>query len=302
MKERKDVKFIIYQMLYVFVICVVALKGANLDLEEVISKEKVVQREYADSLKSFLDSILALGLVPQITFDTTRKFVNVDDLRQQLTQLKLQVSVMKPSNFVAPNIVTERIEEDKKIEPEEELKNIEPLQVQSLTQYTNNTITNRGSETLEILADGSLVASIPPGGTRTFLLQGQSSVTYRKGTQSKTVTTQKNKAPTIILQSLAPSGEDVSVRKIQSTTGYRVKISDDIPGQLEVNFSGPISVKEAGPLTYDITLNFLGSKGAYERYTEGRDSPYTVGFNVTVSDKIAGHSITRKGIFTFGEW
>jgi len=79
MKERKDVKFIIYQMLYVFVICVVALKGANLDLEEVISKENVVEKEYADSLKSFLDSILALGLVPKITFDTARKFVNVDD-------------------------------------------------------------------------------------------------------------------------------------------------------------------------------------------------------------------------------
>ena len=42
MKEKKDVKFIIYQMLYVFVICVIALKGANLDLEEVISKENVV--------------------------------------------------------------------------------------------------------------------------------------------------------------------------------------------------------------------------------------------------------------------
>ena len=138
--------------------------------------------------------------------------------------------------------------------------------------------------------------------TRTFVLGGQTSVTYRKGTQSKTVNTTKNKAPKITMQRLAPSGEDVSVRKIQSTTGYRVTIRDDVPGQLDVKFSGPISVKEAGPLVYDVTLNFLGSKGQYERYTDSRDEPYTVGFNVTVSDRIAGHSITRKGIFVFGEW
>ena len=302
MREKKDVKFIIYQMLYVLVICIIALKGADLDLEEVISKENVVEKEYADSLKSFLDSILALGLVPQITFDTTKKFVNVDDLRQQLTQLKLQVSVMKPSTFVAPTLKQDE-PEIKKDELEEDLPpDIEPLKVQSLKQYTSNTITNRGSQTLEIIADGTQMASIPPGGTRTFVLGGQTSVTYRKGTQSKTVNTTKNAAPKITMQRLAPSGEDVSVRKIQSTTGYRITISDDVPGQLDVKFSGPISVKEAGPLTYDITLNFLGSKGAFERYTDSRDEPYTVGFNVTVSDRIAGHSITRKGIFVFGEW
>ncbi len=302
MKERKDVKFIIYQMLYVFVICVVALKGANLDLEEVISKENVVEKEYADSLKSFLDSILALGLVPKITFDTARKFVNVDDLKKQLSELRLQVSVMKPSTFVAPTLKKDEPEINKEI-PEEELQNIEPLKVQTLTQYTNNSITNRGSETMTIIgSDGSTLATIPPGGSRSFVLGGQTSVTYKKGNQSKTVTTKKNKAPTITLQSLAPSGEDVSVRKIQSTTGYRVTISDDFPGQLDVNFSGPISVKQAGPLTYDITLNFLGSKGAFERYTESKDEPYTVGFRVTVKDRIAGHSIQRSGIFTFGEW
>jgi len=302
MKEKKDVKFIIYQMLYVFVICVIALKGANLDLEEVISKENVVEREYADSLKSFLDSILALGLVPEITFDTTRKFVNVDDLKKQLSELRLQVSVMKPSTFVAPTLRPDDPEIEKEV-PEEDLQNIEPLKVQTLTQYTENSITNRGSESMTIVgSDGSTLANIPPGGSRSFVLGGQTSVTYKKGNQSKTVTTKKNQAPKISLQSLAPSGEDVSVRKIQSTTGYRVTISDDFPGQLDVNFSGPVSVKQSGPLTYDVTLNFLGSKGAFDRYTESRDEPYTVGFRVTIKDRIAGHSLQRSGIFTFGEW
>ena len=263
----------------------------------------LLQKEYADSLKSFLDSILALGLVPEITFDTMKKFTNIDELKIQLSQLKTQLSVVQTSpTFQAPQIKLdpEKKEEEKK---EEETETIEPLKVQSLTQYTSNTITNRGSQTLSIIgSDGSTLASISPGGSQTFTLGGQSSVTYKQGDQSKTVTTKPNKAPTVTLQSLAPSGEDVSIRKIQSTTGYRVTISDDFPGQLDVNFTGPISVKQAGPLTYDITLNFLGSKGAFDRYTESKDSPYTVGFRVTITDKIAGHSIQRSGIFTFGEW
>ncbi|MBC8488721.1 MAG: hypothetical protein H8D45_22070 [Bacteroidetes bacterium] len=303
MKEKKDVKFVIYQVLYIFVVCVIALKGANLDLEEVISKENIVEKEYADSLKAFLDSILALGLVPEITFDTTKKFTNIEELKIQLSQLKTQLSVVQTSpNFQAPEIKIDPIKEEEKLE-ELDPETIEPLKVQALTQYTSNTITNRGSQTLSIIgSDGSTLASISPGGSQTFTLGGQSSVTYKQGNQSKTVTTKPNKAPTVTLQSLAPSGEDVSVRKIQSTTGYRVTISDDFPGQLDVNFTGPISVKQAGPLTYDVTLNFLGSKGAFERYTEGKDEPYTVGFRVTIKDRIAGHSIQRSGIFSFGEW
>jgi len=30
MKKQRDVKFIIYQSLYIFVVCVIAIKGANL--------------------------------------------------------------------------------------------------------------------------------------------------------------------------------------------------------------------------------------------------------------------------------
>ena len=182
-------------------------------------------------------------------------------------------------------------------------KTIDILKVQTLTQYTSNSITNRGNQTLDIIgSDGSTLASIPPGSSKTFILGGQSSVTYKQGDQSKTVTTNKNAAPTITLQSLAPSGEDVSIRKIQSTTGYRVTISDDFPEQLSVDFTGPVSIKQSGPLTYDVTLNFLGSKSAFDRYTDNKDSPYTVSFRVTIKDKIAGHSIQRVGTFTFGEW
>jgi hypothetical protein len=35
MKKQNDIKFIIYQSLYIFLVCVVAIKGANIDLVEV---------------------------------------------------------------------------------------------------------------------------------------------------------------------------------------------------------------------------------------------------------------------------
>ena len=88
MKDKKDVKFVIYQMLYIFVVCVIALKGANLDLQEVIAKENVVEKAYADSLRAYLDSLLALGLVPKITFDPTQKF-NIEELQKELGKYKL---------------------------------------------------------------------------------------------------------------------------------------------------------------------------------------------------------------------
>ncbi|NOS84690.1 MAG: hypothetical protein HOP31_06075, partial [Ignavibacteria bacterium] len=39
MKKQKDVKFIIYQALYIFVVCVIAIKGANLDLTQVVEDD-----------------------------------------------------------------------------------------------------------------------------------------------------------------------------------------------------------------------------------------------------------------------
>lgn len=310
MKKHSDVKFIIYQVLYIFVVCVIALKGANIDLSEVISKEKVVEKSYADSLKAFLDSLIKLGLVPEIKFDTNRKFENIEELRQQLAQMKQQLVVVQTNpNFqvdqTRPNIEVQKEKEEKTPEEkkEENLDDISPLKVQTLTQYTSNTISNRGNQTLDLVgSDGSVIASIPPGGTKTFTLGGQTSVTYRMGNQSKTGATKENQKPKVSLQRLAATGENVSVRSIQSTVGYRVSITDDYPGQLEVKFTGPVTVKQSGDNTYDITLNFLGSKSSYDNFTDNKDAPYTVSFQVIVKDKIAGHSLTQTGVFQFGEW
>lgn len=56
------------------------------------------------------------------------------------------------------------------------------------------------------------------------------------------------------------------------------------------------------PTTFDVTMNAFSSKAAFDNFTEGKDSPYSLGFTVTVKDKIAGHSITAQQSFRFGEW
>lgn len=316
-RKNRDVKFIIYQSLYIFVITVLALKGANLDLTEVVSKE-VEEKQYTDSLRIMIDSLLARGIVPEIKFDTTQRFTDPEELKKKLAEAQQQLVQLKISNpsltvnqtaptFQTQREIEEKIPEQKKqeqIEEQVEQKHEVEFRVpQSFTQFTSNTVSNPSDQTVEIYgSDGSLIASVPPRGSRSFQLGGQSSLTFKRGGVSKTVSTKDNSKPKLIMQRLVPAGEDVSVRSLQSTVGYRVTLNDDFPGQLDVKFSGPVTVKQAGPLVYDVTLNFLGSKTAFDNFTENRESPYSVTFQVSVKDKIAAHSINQSGVFQFGDW
>jgi hypothetical protein len=305
--KNKDVKFIIYQVLYIFVVCVVALKGASLDLSEVLSKDKVVEKTYADSLKKYIDSLLALGLVPKIEIDTTVK--NMEELQAKLQILRTQIASVTVSttspvitSTTQPELITpeEKKKEEEKVKLEEEV-NVSPVVAQSLQQYRENTVSNRGNMSLEIYADGALVATVPAGGSKSFTLMGQSSVTFKSGSQSKTASTIPNKLQTVTISTLAPSGESVSLRQIQSTTAWRVSIDDDFPDQLEVKFTGPVTVTQKGN-TYDIKLNYLSSKDQFDRLADTKDAPYTASFQVAVSDKISKKVVSRMGTVQFGEW
>ncbi|MBS1515298.1 MAG: hypothetical protein JSS63_09715 [Bacteroidetes bacterium] len=304
-KKNRDVKFIIYQSLYIFVICVIALKGANLDLTEVINKDKVVEKSYADSLKAYLDSLLALGLVPKIEFDTTNISKIDPNLIQQLQQkiqvMQTQVTTTNPN--VSMNTQTPQVIQQEQKKPEEIKK--DPGEMQEirigniiLYQYTQNTLSNPYDTPLEIVG----ITTIPAKSTKTFETGGQGSVTIKVGSSSKTVELRPNDKPKVSISRVTNMGENVSVRTLQSVTGFRVVISDDFPGQLDVKFNGPIEVKNAGQNTYDITLKAFGSKSAFDNFSSGKDSPYSIGFTVTVKDKIAGHTVTGQQSFIFGDW
>ena len=111
-----------------------------------------------------------------------------------------------------------------------------------------------------------------------------------------------NEKPKIGMQRVASMGEDTRVTQLQSSVCFRVSITDDFPGQLDVKFNGPVTVKTVGTGVYDITMNAFGSRSAFDNFTDGKDSPYSVGFTVSVTDNIAGHKITGQNSFTFGDW
>ena len=306
-RNNRDVKFIIYQSLYIFVICVIALKGANLDLTEVMPKDNVVQKSYADSLKAYIDSLLALGLVPKIDIDTT-KTSNADprlvaQLQQKLIVMQTQMSVTQTTpnlntttnpkvDIQQPNVTPQEVKKDPGEMQEIRIGNI------VLTQYTQNTLNNPYDTPLEIVG----ITSIPPKSTKSFETGGQSSVTIKVGNSTKTVELKPNEKPKISMQRLTNMGPDVSVKTLQSVTGFRVVITDDFPGQLDVKFSGPVDVKTLSNGTYDVTLRAFGSKNAFDNFAEGKDSPYSIGFTVTVTDKIAKQTVTGQNSFQFGDW
>ncbi|MFA5404067.1 MAG: hypothetical protein WC358_03955 [Ignavibacteria bacterium] len=301
MKKGRDVKFVIYQILYIFVICVIALKGADLNLEEVLDAKQVVKRTYADSLKKYIDSILALGLIPSINIDTNAKYTDADmqKLMSELNQLKKDM----PPPLIQQEqmrIKTETTKPDIK-EPEQIKK--ATVQGVELTQYSVSKIKNPYSETLVLTADGRTLASIPPQGTASITLGGESSVTFRVGDATDTKPTKQKQAPKIDIQKVGPGGSDASLRSVQNSIGFRVTIVSNNPGDLDVKISGPVSTKQVSPTVFDVTLQLLGSEAAFDAWSKSKDSPYKASFTVSVKDKYnPKFSISQIGVFSFGKW
>lgn len=299
-KSSKDIKFIIYQSLYIFVVCVVAIKGANLDLVKVLEDDGTPRAHITeDSLQKLLDILKISQIV-----DTTRFAIVDKELLKENVKLKelvQQTQVMLSTQQVS---ITPPIIEQPKIEeiPEEKKDPGEMQEIRIgniiLHQYTQNTINNPYDTPLEVVG----ITTIPPKSAKTFETGGQSSVVIRVGNTSKTVELRPNEKPKINISRIATMNEDTRVMTLQSTTCFRVTISDDFPGQLDVKFNGPITVKNAGQGTYDITMNAFHSKAAFDNFTDNKDEPYSMGFTVSVTDRIAGHKITGQQSFIFGEY
>ncbi len=306
-KSNRDVKFIIYQVLYIFVIVVLTMKGADINLEKVLTAEDAVKKTYADSLKKYIDSMLALGLVPKIELDSLR---NIADLKFTPPQISPNMISLQTGQMVVSQSEYEKLTQEQKKEVKVEQQQVEmekldvtPLVAAPLVQYTQNTISNRGNLPLDIFGDdGGLIASVPPGGSRSFTMGGQKTVTYKQGGQSKSVTTKENIKPEIVFTQLKVGNADASLRELQSVVGFRISIKDDYPGQLDVKITGPVKVEDKGGGVFDVILKYAMSKEQFERMTENGSAPFRASFNVNVKDKISGHSIQRQGQYTFGEW
>jgi hypothetical protein len=304
-RKAKDVKFIIYQALYIFVVCVIAIKGANLDLTQVVEddgKPKVFLSP--DSLQKLYE-IIKKSIIVDTNLYVIIKKEDLEKMDDKIKQLVVNPSNVTISSTPVTTFTTNnpQIEQQPKVEKEEEKK--DPGEMQEirigniqLTQYTMNTLNNPYDTPLEVVG----ITTIPPKSSKSFETGGQSSVVIKVGSSSKTVELKPNEKPKVSMQRVASMGEDTRVSYLQSNTCYRVQISDDFPGQLDIKFNGPVTVKTVNATTYDITMNAFGSKSAFDNYTDGKDSPYSVGFTVSITDKIAGHKITGQNSFIFGEW
>lgn len=310
-KHNRDVKFIIYQVLYIFVIVVLTMKGADINLEKVLTAEDAVKKSYADALQKQIDSMLALGLVPKIQIDSLRNIADLKNYTPPPMQISPNMITLQTGQMVVSQSEFEQLKQQKPDEiKKEEQQNLEtekidvtPLVAAPLVQFTTNTISNRGNLPLEIYGDdGGMIASIPAGGSKSFTMGGQKTVTYKQGGQSKSVTTKDNVKPEIAFEMLKPGNPDASLRELQSVVGFRVRIKDDFPGQLDVKITGPVKVEDKGGGVFDVILKYAMSKEQFERMTENGSAPFRASFNVSVKDKVAPHSIQRQGQYTFGEW
>ncbi len=90
-KKERDSKFIIYQVLYIFVITVLALKGADLDLNKVILSKEAVKKSVRDSLVAVIDSLYAKGINFDINIKENMAEQNVA-LKEKLTSMKQELS------------------------------------------------------------------------------------------------------------------------------------------------------------------------------------------------------------------
>jgi hypothetical protein len=172
-----------------------------------------------------------------------------------------------------------------------------------LTQYSVSKIKNPYSETLILTADGRTLASIPPQGSASVTLGGESSVTFRVGDATDTKPTKQKQAPKIDIQKVGPGGPDASLRSVQGSVGFRVTIVSSNPGDLDVKISGPVSTKQVSATVFDVTLTLLGSQAAFDSWSKGKDEPYKASFTVSVKDKYnPKFSIQQMGVFSFGKW
>ena len=270
-KKEHDSKFVIYQVLYIFVITVLALKGANLDLRRVALEEETVQVSVRDSLMAVLDSLYSLGIDFSIKIDPNVVVEN-EEMKKQLAELNKKLEKVK--DYVPPP----------KEKPKEEIKEEQsklqlPISLkQTFIQNTWNIAKNSGNvpTTLYDPRDRSKpIVVIPPGKEVKFDLTDQTEVIVAFGTQEERVKVIPNKPPEIKIERVTTkmNAQDIYVRELQRITAFTVTIIDVRPEQLKVSYSGPISVtgpqKDSnGNMVYNVSLRIAATENQYDDWVD----------------------------------
>jgi len=267
--RNRDSKFVIYQVLYIFIITVLVLKGAEIDLRRVILEDKTVNVSVKDSLVAILDSLYSLGIDFSIQIDPNVIKEN-EVLKDKLASLSKRV---KELNKIPP-------EEEEPEEIVEELtKQQSPISLkQTFIQNTWNIATNHGNIPTMIYDPNnpsSPIVTIPPGEERKFDLTDQTEVIIKFGTQEEKIKVVPNKPPEVNIERVTTkmSSSDIYVKELQRITAFTVTIVDERPNQLKVTYLGPISVNgpqkdSRGNLVYNVSLRIASTESQFDDWVD----------------------------------
>jgi hypothetical protein len=312
--KNRDSKFVIYQVLYIFIITILALKGAELDLRRVAPEDETVDINVKDSLVAILDSLYSLGIDFSIQIDPNVVEENVV-LKDQLASLNKRVQDLKE---IVKDIPPPPEEEEPEI-VEEQTKLQSPISLKkSFIQNTWNIATNGGSVPTTILDPDNRstpIVTIPPGENKRFDLQDQTEVIIRFGSQEERIRVVPNSLPEIDIKRVTTrmNAADIYVRELQRITAFTVTIIDVRPEQLKVTSSGPISVsgpqKDAkGNLVYNVSLRLAANENQFDEWIERNedmqeaDGRYKANFFFTVVDEITKDRVQVGDSFFFTEF
>ncbi|MGB5530765.1 MAG: hypothetical protein WBQ32_12430 [Ignavibacteriaceae bacterium] len=274
-KRERDSKFVIYQVLYIFVITVLALKGADLDLRRVALEDETVQVSVRDSLMSVLDSLYSLGIDFSIKIDPNVVVEN-EEMKKQIAEMNRKLEAVK--DFVPPPK-----EKPKELPKEEQTKLQLPISLkQTFIQNTWNTAKNSGTVPTNLYdpRDRSKpIVVIPPGQEVRFDLTDQTEVIVAFGSQEERVKVIPNKPPEIKIERVTTkmNAQDIYVQELQRITAFTVTILDNRPEQLKVSYSGPISVtgpqKDAnGNMVYNVSLRIAANENQYDDWVDKNET------------------------------
>jgi hypothetical protein len=275
-RRNRDAKFVIYQVLYIFVVTVLALKGAEINLGEVVDKNNVVEKSVRDSLINVVDSLSLLGLKFNIEVDTNAVKENII-LKEKLSLLNHQVASLS-------NRVKEIPKKEKKKEEVKEAKvpNLpSPFSTnQTFLQYAGNVAENKGDFTVSIFdpVNNKEIIKILPRENGKFELTDQHEVILKYGNQEEKIRVKANLPPEIIIEKVTTKMDKSSIyaKELQQTTCFNVSITDERLEQIRITHSGPISVTgprkdKKGNKIYNVSLNIAPNEDRFNEWTDRND-------------------------------
>lgn len=310
-RRNRDAKFVIYQVLYIFVITVLALKGAEINLGEVVDKENVVEKSVRDSLIQVVDSLSLLGLKFNIEVDTNVAAENLI-LKSKLSQMNTQMASLTKRVNEQPKkeIIKSKIISSKKL-PSPFSTN------QTFLKYATNLAENKGDFSVNIVDPNTntILVNIPPKTKKEFELGNQSEVILKFGSQEERIVVKNNLPPEIKIEKVTTkmNKSDIYVKELQRSTSFNVIVSDERLEQIKITNSGAISVagprkNNKGQLVYNVSLMLATNEDRFNDWVDRNDRSvdsdgrYKTNFFFTAYDKKSKQRVEVGESFYFTEF